>query len=163
MKTYLMTLTCLAVVTIGTANADSAIALSTADGFIYGVAYDHPDIATARQAAMARCVKEGGSDCEVALTCDNEGYGSLYIRKAGIGEPVAAYAVVCGYGDPFAAAAEARRSCEFQVARNLNAITSGEYKDWSFPMIRKAIARSCPALGNCSCDERGRWYDSNPG
>lgn len=163
MKTYLVNLTYLAVLAVGTVKADSAIALSTADGFVYSVSYDHPDITTARQTAMARCMKEGGSDCEVVLTCNNEGYGSFYVRKAGIGEPVEAYAVVCGYSDPLAAAAEARRNCEFQIARNLNAISSGEYDDWSFPMIRKAIAQSCPALGNCSCDEHSRWYDSDPG
>ena len=161
MKIHLTTFIALAVLAAGSVNADSAIAVSASDGFVYSYSYDHSDIASARQAAMARCVNEGGTNCEIVLTCDNEGYGSVYIRKAGIGEPIEAYAVVCGYSDPFAAAAEARRYCEFQVAKNLGAITSGDYEDWSFHMIRDVIAPSCPALGNCSCSERSHWYDSD--
>jgi len=162
MKIYLTALIALAVLAAGPVNADSAIAISASEQFVFSFTYDHSDISTARQDAMARCLKQGGSNCSVVLTCDNEGYGSLYIRKAGVGSPIEAYAVVCGYDSPFSAASEARRRCEFQVAENLGAISSGVYEDWSFPMIRNAIARSCPALGNCSCDERSQWYDSDP-
>lgn len=161
MKIYLTALIALTVFATGPAVADSAVAVSYADRFVYSYSYSQSDMTTARQSAMARCLKEGGSDCSVVLTCGNQGYGSLYVRKAGIGSPIEAYAVVCGYGTAIAAAAEARRRCEFQVAQNLGAI-SGAYEDWSFAMIRNAIARSCPALGNCSCSESSQWYDSDP-
>jgi len=151
-------LLCACVFTSSSGFADTAVAVASEPGIAWGVAYGRETVQEARSDALVRCQRESGTNCTIILECDRGGYGSLSIRQDGPGSAIEAVGAVCGSDSRQDAASEARRICEWQVARNLDALSTS-LEDSTFAMIHDALARSCPGLGNCSCNERQSWVD----
>ena len=142
-------------------HAASAVAFDSKTGAM-GWSFNHASGPAADGAAIQQCLRNGGGDCAVSISCPGAGFGAIYTRPA---NGKVAWGASCGMQTAVAATMKARQQCETEVAISMKALPEsarGAQLDWNFVLRR--LQAVCPGLGNCRCGNRaGMWNDTRPG
>lgn len=113
---------CLIVMGINLSYGASSVSYDPSDVYKYGVCTAQPTVKAANNCAEEACIKAGGNECEVLISCRRVGYGILAVGQDSIGAS-------CGWNNPDKALAEAMERCnryasQCQVAKVWNTTTA---------------------------------------